>query len=137
MGNFILSHLLSYVMHSKCQINVRMIFVIRVVMMTMKYSKCVFDRPMDILNSCPYLWQENSRTAVLESGSLRIHNVQKEDAGHYRCVAKNSLGTAYSKLVKLEVEGKVLHSFPLQSYQRASRSTVEAVFLLAKQRCSR
>ncbi|XP_052572929.1 muscle, skeletal receptor tyrosine-protein kinase isoform X5 [Peromyscus californicus insignis] len=48
--------------------------------------------------------RENSRIAVLESGSLRIHNVQKEDAGQYRCVAKNSLGTAYSKLVKLEVE---------------------------------
>ncbi|XP_036891933.1 muscle, skeletal receptor tyrosine-protein kinase [Sturnira hondurensis] len=48
--------------------------------------------------------RENSRIAVLGSGSLRIHNVQKEDAGHYRCVAKNSLGTAYSKLVKLEVE---------------------------------
>ncbi|KAM6169148.1 muscle, skeletal receptor tyrosine-protein kinase isoform 5-T5 [Rhynchocyon petersi] len=48
--------------------------------------------------------KENSRIAVLESGSLRIHNVQKEDAGHYRCVARNSLGTAYSKLVKLEVE---------------------------------
>ncbi|KAF6125894.1 muscle associated receptor tyrosine kinase [Phyllostomus discolor] len=48
--------------------------------------------------------RENSRIAVLESGSLRIHNVQKEDAGHYHCVAKNSLGTAYSKLVKLEVE---------------------------------
>ncbi|XP_004711011.1 muscle, skeletal receptor tyrosine-protein kinase isoform X2 [Echinops telfairi] len=48
--------------------------------------------------------RENARIAVLESGSLRIHNVQKEDAGHYRCVAKNSLGTAYSKLVKLEVE---------------------------------
>ncbi|XP_008829335.1 muscle, skeletal receptor tyrosine-protein kinase isoform X7 [Nannospalax galili] len=48
--------------------------------------------------------KENSRIAVLESGSLRIHNVQKEDAGQYRCVAKNSLGTAYSKLVKLEVE---------------------------------
>ncbi|XP_050617392.1 muscle, skeletal receptor tyrosine-protein kinase isoform X4 [Macaca thibetana thibetana] len=48
--------------------------------------------------------RENSRTAVLESGSLRIHNIQKEDAGQYRCVAKNSLGTAYSKVVKLEVE---------------------------------
>ncbi|KAG8508560.1 Muscle, skeletal receptor tyrosine protein kinase, partial [Galemys pyrenaicus] len=56
--------------------------------------------------------RENSRIAVLESGSLRIHNVQKEDAGHYRCVAKNSLGTAYSKLVKLEVEGKELHFSP-------------------------
>ncbi|XP_042552468.1 muscle, skeletal receptor tyrosine-protein kinase isoform X5 [Dipodomys spectabilis] len=48
--------------------------------------------------------RENSRIAILESGSLRIHNVQKEDAGQYRCVAKNSLGTAYSKLVKLEIE---------------------------------
>lgn len=63
-------------------------------------------------NLCPYLWQENSRIAVLESGSLRIHNVQKEDAGQYRCVAKNSLGTAYSKLVKLEVEGKLAQSCP-------------------------
>ena len=74
----------------------------------MKYSKCILNRLMFMQNSCTYLWQEKSRTAVLESGSLRIHNVQKEDAGHYRCVAKNSLGTAYSKLVKLEVEGKKL-----------------------------
>lgn len=55
--------------------------------------------------------RENSRIAVLESGSLRIHNVQKEDAGQYRCVAKNSLGTAYSKLVKLEVEGHSINSW--------------------------
>uniref|UniRef100_A0A670ZH12 receptor protein-tyrosine kinase n=1 Tax=Pseudonaja textilis TaxID=8673 RepID=A0A670ZH12_PSETE len=48
--------------------------------------------------------KENSRIAILESGSLRIHDVQKEDGGHYRCVAKNSLGTAYSKPVILEVE---------------------------------
>ncbi|XP_062985262.1 muscle, skeletal receptor tyrosine-protein kinase [Elgaria multicarinata webbii] len=48
--------------------------------------------------------KENTRIAILESGSLRIHNVQREDGGHYRCVAKNSLGTAYSKLVILEVE---------------------------------
>nr|XP_008118561.1 PREDICTED: muscle, skeletal receptor tyrosine-protein kinase isoform X2 [Anolis carolinensis] len=48
--------------------------------------------------------KENTRIAILESGSLRIHNVQREDGGHYRCVAKNSLGTAYSKPVILEVE---------------------------------
>ncbi|XP_077672610.1 muscle, skeletal receptor tyrosine-protein kinase isoform X3 [Eretmochelys imbricata] len=48
--------------------------------------------------------KENARIAVLESGSLRIHNVQREDEGHYRCVAKNSLGTAYSKPVTMEVE---------------------------------
>ncbi|KAJ6669467.1 hypothetical protein lerEdw1_000015 [Lerista edwardsae] len=48
--------------------------------------------------------KENARIAVLESGSLRIHNVQREDAGHYRCIAKNSLGMAYSKSVILEVE---------------------------------
>ncbi|XP_038625905.1 muscle, skeletal receptor tyrosine-protein kinase [Tachyglossus aculeatus] len=48
--------------------------------------------------------KENARIAVLESGNLRIHNVQREDAGHYRCLAKNSLGTAYSKPVMLEVE---------------------------------
>ncbi|XP_042310595.1 muscle, skeletal receptor tyrosine-protein kinase isoform X2 [Sceloporus undulatus] len=48
--------------------------------------------------------KENVRIAILESGSLRIHNVQREDGGHYRCVAKNSLGTAYSKPVILEVE---------------------------------
>ncbi|XP_073202395.1 muscle, skeletal receptor tyrosine-protein kinase isoform X4 [Lepidochelys kempii] len=50
--------------------------------------------------------KENARIAVLESGSLRIHNVQREDEGHYRCVAKNSLGTAYSKPVTMEVEGE-------------------------------
>uniref|UniRef100_A0A8C8RFG7 receptor protein-tyrosine kinase n=1 Tax=Pelusios castaneus TaxID=367368 RepID=A0A8C8RFG7_9SAUR len=48
--------------------------------------------------------KENARITVLESGSLRIHNVQREDAGHYRCVAKNSLGTAYSKPVTVDVE---------------------------------
>ncbi|EPY85845.1 muscle, skeletal receptor tyrosine-protein kinase isoform 1 [Camelus ferus] len=79
--------------------------------------------------------RENPRTAVLESGSLRIHNVQKEDAGHYRCVAKNSLGTAYSKLVKLEVEGKELRSFPLRCYQGASHAAGKAGLQPAKQRC--
>uniref|UniRef100_A0A8C6IY21 receptor protein-tyrosine kinase n=1 Tax=Melopsittacus undulatus TaxID=13146 RepID=A0A8C6IY21_MELUD len=48
--------------------------------------------------------KENARIAVLDSGNLRIHNVQREDAGQYRCVAKNSLGTAYSKPATVEVE---------------------------------
>ncbi|XP_005154903.1 muscle, skeletal receptor tyrosine-protein kinase isoform X6 [Melopsittacus undulatus] len=50
--------------------------------------------------------KENARIAVLDSGNLRIHNVQREDAGQYRCVAKNSLGTAYSKPATVEVEEK-------------------------------
>uniref|UniRef100_A0A8C5P7F4 receptor protein-tyrosine kinase n=1 Tax=Leptobrachium leishanense TaxID=445787 RepID=A0A8C5P7F4_9ANUR len=48
--------------------------------------------------------KENARIAILESGSLRIQKVQREDVGQYRCVAKNSLGTAYSKPAMLEVE---------------------------------
>ncbi|XP_054253393.1 muscle, skeletal receptor tyrosine-protein kinase isoform X1 [Indicator indicator] len=48
--------------------------------------------------------KENARIAVLDSGSLRIHNVQREDAGQYRCAAKNSLGTAYSKPATVVVE---------------------------------
>ncbi|XP_051498561.1 muscle, skeletal receptor tyrosine-protein kinase isoform X3 [Apus apus] len=54
--------------------------------------------------------KENARIAVLDSGNLRIHNVQREDAGQYRCVAKNSLGTAYSKpaMVAVEVFARIL-----------------------------
>ncbi|XP_029470685.1 muscle, skeletal receptor tyrosine-protein kinase isoform X2 [Rhinatrema bivittatum] len=48
--------------------------------------------------------KENARIAILESGSLRIHKVQREDAGQYQCAAKNSLGMVYSKPVMLEVE---------------------------------
>ncbi|XP_040216595.1 muscle, skeletal receptor tyrosine-protein kinase isoform X1 [Rana temporaria] len=48
--------------------------------------------------------KENTRISILESGSLRIQKVQREDVGQYRCVAKNSLGTAISKPALLEVE---------------------------------
>ncbi|XP_035166712.1 muscle, skeletal receptor tyrosine-protein kinase [Oxyura jamaicensis] len=48
--------------------------------------------------------KENARIAILDSGNLRIHNVQREDAGQYRCIAKNSLGTAYSKPATVVVE---------------------------------
>ncbi|XP_050185327.1 muscle, skeletal receptor tyrosine-protein kinase isoform X4 [Myiozetetes cayanensis] len=56
--------------------------------------------------------KETARIAVLDSGNLRIHNVQREDAGQYRCVAKNSLGTAYSKPATVVVEER---SSPLSS----------------------
>ncbi|KAF2979410.1 hypothetical protein EK904_006479, partial [Melospiza melodia maxima] len=55
-----------------------------------------------------FLRQETARIAVLDSGNLRIHNVQREDAGQYRCVAKNSLGTAYSKPANVVVEDIIL-----------------------------
>ncbi|KAG9486627.1 hypothetical protein GDO78_006807 [Eleutherodactylus coqui] len=48
--------------------------------------------------------KENARISILDSGSLRIQKVQREDVGQYRCIAKNSLGTAISKPALLEVE---------------------------------
>ncbi|XP_069601614.1 muscle, skeletal receptor tyrosine-protein kinase [Ranitomeya imitator] len=48
--------------------------------------------------------KENARISILDSGSLRIQKVQREDVGQYRCIAKNSLGTVISKPALLEVE---------------------------------
>ncbi|XP_035464236.2 muscle, skeletal receptor tyrosine-protein kinase [Scophthalmus maximus] len=44
------------------------------------------------------------RVTVLDYGALKIHNIQKEDAGQYRCVARNSFGLAFSKPVTIEVQ---------------------------------
>ncbi|KAM9841702.1 muscle, skeletal receptor tyrosine-protein kinase [Aulostomus maculatus] len=46
----------------------------------------------------------SDRVTILDYGALKIHNIQKEDAGHYRCVARNSFGLAFSKPVTLEVQ---------------------------------
>ncbi|TRZ04376.1 hypothetical protein DNTS_018785 [Danionella cerebrum] len=46
----------------------------------------------------------NNRISILESGSLKINNIKKEDAGQYRCVARNSFGMAYSRPVIIEVQ---------------------------------
>lgn len=44
------------------------------------------------------------RVTILDYGALKIHNIQKEDAGQYRCVARNSIGLAFSKPVSIEVQ---------------------------------
>ncbi|XP_061119263.1 muscle, skeletal receptor tyrosine-protein kinase [Conger conger] len=46
----------------------------------------------------------NDRISILDYGALKIHNIKKEDAGHYRCVARNSFGIAFSRLVTIEVQ---------------------------------
>ncbi|KAF7652566.1 hypothetical protein LDENG_00095210, partial [Lucifuga dentata] len=46
----------------------------------------------------------NDRVSILDYGALKIHNIQKVDAGHYRCVARNSFGLAFSKPVTIEVQ---------------------------------
>ncbi|XP_030623307.1 muscle, skeletal receptor tyrosine-protein kinase isoform X1 [Chanos chanos] len=51
-----------------------------------------------------YKIEVNDRISILEYGALKIHNIKKEDAGQYRCVARNSFGIAFSKPVTLEVQ---------------------------------
>uniref|UniRef100_A0A3B4FTN7 receptor protein-tyrosine kinase n=1 Tax=Pundamilia nyererei TaxID=303518 RepID=A0A3B4FTN7_9CICH len=46
----------------------------------------------------------NDRVTILDYGALKIHHIQKEDAGQYRCVARNSFGLAFSKPVTIEVQ---------------------------------
>uniref|UniRef100_A0A673A8S2 receptor protein-tyrosine kinase n=1 Tax=Sphaeramia orbicularis TaxID=375764 RepID=A0A673A8S2_9TELE len=46
----------------------------------------------------------SDRVTILDYGALKIHHIQKEDAGQYRCVAQNSIGLAFSKPVTIEVQ---------------------------------
>ncbi|RXM29744.1 Muscle, skeletal receptor tyrosine protein kinase [Acipenser ruthenus] len=46
----------------------------------------------------------NDRISILDYGTLKIHDIEKADAGQYRCVAKNSFGLEYSKPVTVEVQ---------------------------------
>uniref|UniRef100_A0A3Q0QQG3 receptor protein-tyrosine kinase n=1 Tax=Amphilophus citrinellus TaxID=61819 RepID=A0A3Q0QQG3_AMPCI len=46
----------------------------------------------------------SDRVTILDYGALKINNIQKADAGQYRCVARNSFGLAFSKLVTIEVQ---------------------------------
>uniref|UniRef100_A0A671RJD4 Muscle, skeletal receptor tyrosine protein kinase-like n=1 Tax=Sinocyclocheilus anshuiensis TaxID=1608454 RepID=A0A671RJD4_9TELE len=69
----------------------------------------------------------NSRISVLESGSLKINNIKKEDAGPYRCVARNSFGIVYSKPVTIEVQApaKILKVPKEKKVQIGSEVTLE------------
>lgn len=58
--------------------------------------------PFSALRCCP---QVSDRVTVLDYGALKIHNIRKEDAGQYRCVARNSFGFSISKPVSIEVQG--------------------------------
>ncbi|XP_043916969.1 muscle, skeletal receptor tyrosine-protein kinase [Protopterus annectens] len=55
---------------------------------------------------------QDNHIAILETGNLRIRSIETEDAGQYRCVAKNSLGTEYSKpaTVKVQVPARILNA---------------------------
>ncbi|KAL2099920.1 hypothetical protein ACEWY4_004314 [Coilia grayii] len=46
----------------------------------------------------------SDRVSILDYGALKIHNLRKEDAGQYRCVARNSFGIAFSRPVTIEVQ---------------------------------
>ncbi|RXN11781.1 skeletal receptor tyrosine kinase-like protein [Labeo rohita] len=69
----------------------------------------------------------NSRISVLESGSLKINNIKKEDAGQYRCAARNSFGIVYSKPVTIEVQApaKILKVPKEKKVQIGSEVTLE------------
>lgn len=58
--------------------------------------------PFPAFCCCP---QISDRVTILDYGALKIHNIQKEDAGQYRCVARNSVGLSISKAVSIEVQG--------------------------------
>lgn len=46
----------------------------------------------------------SERVSILDYGALKIQPIQREDAGQYRCVARNSFGLAFSKPVTIEVQ---------------------------------
>ncbi|XP_067316343.1 contactin-4 isoform X1 [Pseudorasbora parva] len=56
--------------------------------------------------------RESSRIAILESGSLRISNATKSDAGTYTCVARNQFGEASSSGNLLVKEPTIITTAP-------------------------
>lgn len=75
------------------------------------------------------LSQVSDRVTILDYGALKIHNIQKDDAGQYRCVARNSFGLAFSKPVTMEVQGACLDLASLPVLQsRLQCVTLRVVF---------
>ncbi|KAF4078931.1 hypothetical protein AMELA_G00187330 [Ameiurus melas] len=56
--------------------------------------------------------RENSRMTVLESGSLRLSNAMKSDAGLYTCVARNQFGVASSSGTLMVKEATIITTPP-------------------------
>ncbi|XP_058066005.1 peroxidasin [Anopheles bellator] len=52
----------------------------------------------------------DGRTTFLPDGSLRIDEVVPSDAGRYRCVARNALGSTRSRSARLTVNNEVVES---------------------------
>uniref|UniRef100_A0A669C1E0 Protogenin n=1 Tax=Oreochromis niloticus TaxID=8128 RepID=A0A669C1E0_ORENI len=98
-----------------------------------RFSCAVISSPPATIN-----WELNQRTlplqtdriTVLPNGVLQIHNVQLEDAGHYRCVATNIGSVLKSREATLAVnQGKLVRPRIIAGPQNVTVSLHQTVVL--------